>query len=149
MTIYVYYCPPIDWWVGWMTETEFLNHRMTNDYWDPHIHRTNPVVTDYVTFTTSAYQLAKEVMWEGDMRDGPYVAGLPDPDAGGWCFVVAWKQDNNGTTFVASHRELEWLKKDNWWASADDDGKVTVCEELVSFRERMHELAKRQCHEPF
>jgi len=63
-----------------------------------------------------AKYLAGKVGWEGDIREGPYVAGLPvasGPDKDDFTnseFLIGWKQDNNGRTFIASPVELPWLK---------------------------------------
>jgi len=48
--------------------------------------------------------------WEGDFRNGPVVMCLPKDEHFEFAFV--WKQDNNGTTFVASPIELPWLDED-------------------------------------
>lgn len=132
--IIVYACAPIDFWHGWMTEDEFISNPRTTELG-------REAIVEYVQMTNRAYELAKHVFWDGDMRDGPYVSGLPDPDECCWRFIVAWKQDNNGTTFIASPRRLEWLK-DNWWASADDDGNVTVCDGVgrIVSKSDVHEL---------
>jgi hypothetical protein len=58
-----------------------------------------------------AFMLARKLGWEGDIRSfegGPYIAALP---AGG--HVIAWKQDNNGTTFIASPFELPWISAED------------------------------------
>jgi hypothetical protein len=54
--------------------------------------------------------------WEGDIRGGfgdsdggPWFAPLPISN-GDIAYAVAWKQDNNGETFVASSISLPWLE---------------------------------------
>ena len=47
------------------------------------------------------------VPWEGDFREEPRVIVLPgevEP-----LLAIIWKQDNNGTTFVASQVRMPWL----------------------------------------
>jgi hypothetical protein len=58
--------------------------------------------------------MALEAGWEGDIRhgSGPFVCPLPDGDCGSE-YLIAWKQDNNGSTFIASPFCLPWLKRDN------------------------------------
>ena len=47
--------------------------------------------------------------WEGDFRGHSKVFWLPyDVD---FIYGFVWKQDNNGSTFVASPHELIWLKE--------------------------------------
>jgi len=68
-------------------------------------------------FVMARWQLAqaaaKEVDWEGDIRKGeqPYVSPLPHHDDTICEFLIAWKQDNNGSTFVASPYPLPWLEE--------------------------------------
>lgn len=47
--------------------------------------------------------------WEGDIREGPYVAMLPGNEYDFADWVVLLKQDNNGTTFVVSNYKLDYL----------------------------------------
>lgn len=47
--------------------------------------------------------------WEGDVRgDDLYVFALPG-HSGSTLIGYVWKQDNNGSTFVASPVRLQWL----------------------------------------
>lgn len=65
----------------------------------------------YEAFRNQAYELAKKVGWEGDIREGPYIAGLPTHEtADDGHIMIAWKQDNNGDTFVVSPYKLPWLE---------------------------------------
>ncbi len=54
--------------------------------------------------------------WEGDIREEEiYIGGLPY--SGDECepqteLFVMWKQDNNGSTFLASYRNLHYLSND-------------------------------------
>lgn len=56
-----------------------------------------------------ARRLATECGWDGDFSVGPFVFYLPS-----LCQVkygFAWKQDNNGETFVVSPVELSYLEE--------------------------------------
>ena len=56
-----------------------------------------------------AAALPKGYAWERDFTWGPGQFAIPTENE----FIVgyAWKQPNNGTTFVASPVELPWLEK--------------------------------------
>jgi hypothetical protein len=51
---------------------------------------------------------ARQIGWDGDIRDGVWWTPLPavGHDAG---YVVAWAQGNNGSCFVSSPIPLPWL----------------------------------------
>ena len=99
ITLYGYHISPIDWWNGCIDYDSFLRSAVPYD---------EVLIT---TMLTEAMRLAREEMrWQGDVREGPYVFALPDTCS---CQLgVAWKQDNNGDTFVFSIRELPWLLSD-------------------------------------
>ena len=106
--IYVYSCLPIDFWHGWHPLQSLLSRSDTARYktgdWslDP---------SEVRKFWELAQILAKEIGWAGDIREGPFWIPLP-PLTGDWTFAIAWKQDNNGDTFVASPFQLPWLHKE-------------------------------------
>jgi hypothetical protein len=104
--IYLYELDPIDWWMGWLTEEQYQEQfdEAASQYgggWYP-----NP----YPALRERALELARKIGWEGDFREGPFVASLPVDDGSCACPVMmAWKQDNNGQTFIASPFPLPWL----------------------------------------
>lgn len=59
----------------------------------------------------AAKGFAKHAGWEGDFVRGPRVFWLPDPDSMTFRYAFAWKQQNNGSTFVVSPLPLAWLGK--------------------------------------
>jgi hypothetical protein len=61
---------------------------------------------------TSAKDAAQDAGWEGDFRGEPVVFWLPMEE---FEYGFAFKQDNNGTTFVISPAPLPWLSK---WAES-------------------------------
>ncbi len=65
-------------------------------------------------FLAAAKEVAIELGWEGDMRDGPYVSVLPDPAGDQSLFLVGFKQSNNGLTFIGSQVELPHLGNAGW-----------------------------------
>jgi hypothetical protein len=92
--MYIYAMSPIDAWTYW--------------------HKIEPGADAEVDkFLEEARRLAAEhAGYDGKDRDGPFVAALPPRDGyDGWSdFMVGWKQDNNGSTYIASPHPLEWLK---------------------------------------
>ena len=102
--VHIYVLSPIDYWLGWMKEADYL--ASAKDYDDM---IGNTFVDDYKALKLKAFAQAKSVGWEGDIREGPYVTGLPS-DSGEVYVMLGWKQDNNGTTFIASPVQLSNLK---------------------------------------
>lgn len=102
--ILVYALGPIDFWNGWNNATDYVAETQKMD--------DNFNEETFQPFFEKAKALAREAGWEGDMRSGPFVSALPNDDPGSLSdFIIAWKQDNNGSTFVASPHELPWLGK--------------------------------------
>jgi len=116
--IFVYTQPPIDWWIGWMTEDEFKVQLRNHEDGDREIR-------DYEAFRSKGYSLARAIDWDGDMREGPFVAGLPTGENGDEAVMVAWKQDNNGTTFVVSPIRLPWMEYSSMeWVECSEEMKI-------------------------
>jgi len=106
--MYVYRIAPIDFWAGWMDEATLLQQLAMTDSAD-----------DLPSFKATALSVAlTRLEWEGDMREGPFYAGIPTNMDYWPSFMMAWKQDNNGSTFVATPQALPWL--------ADDDARNFV-----------------------
>lgn len=101
--IYVYSLGPIDFWAGMLSEAEYREKMHAEDV--DHIDEV------YIPFFDQAKELARSIGWEGDIRQGPFISALPTEDNYHPFTVIAWKQDNNGATFVASQYELPWLGK--------------------------------------
>lgn len=100
--MFIYHIPPIDFWAGWLDEATFRKHLELTDE-----------EGDLDRFKEAAFGAARsELRWEGDIREGPFFAGLPTTAEYWSSFMMAWKQDNNGSTFVASPKDLPWLRAD-------------------------------------
>lgn len=98
----VYSINPIDWWNGWQVPSDLFRvsvREMEVEWHEP---------AEWVKMWARARELAEKIGWEGDIREGPYVTVLPQPYEVP-PVVIGWKQDNNGTTFIASPFELPWL----------------------------------------
>jgi hypothetical protein len=99
---FIYYLPPIDWWEGWTTLEGLSRSLEPDEFFDP--------VVEVATFMLRAAPLFVKAGWEGD---GTWrAAPLPVFDEGVQLrsFLVAVKQSNNGSTFVASPKALPWLE---------------------------------------
>jgi hypothetical protein len=93
---HIYTLSPIDDWDGWNELHETSPDRDKPDaLWE---------------LLSALQQKARTIRypWEGDCSQGPFWLPLP-ADTGNYLFLFAWKQSNNGTTFVASPVELPWL----------------------------------------
>lgn len=67
-----------------------------------------PSCKEFLDAWKTAKEEAETMGWEGDIRTGPVVFFLPSDNQ--FQFGFAFKQDNNGSTFVISPQELPHLK---------------------------------------
>ncbi|WP_312435441.1 hypothetical protein [Janthinobacterium sp.] len=65
-------------------------------------------INEFLESWENAKKMAKQVGWEGDFRHSPGVFWVPTPD--GFKHGFAFKQDNNGSTFVISPVKMSWLE---------------------------------------
>jgi hypothetical protein len=71
----VYSVSPSDFWGGWQSPERLVEPQDEDDgmnlfaSWE-----------DWEAFWARAQNLARELGWEGEVRQGPFVAGLPNPD---------------------------------------------------------------------
>lgn len=112
--MYLYECSPIDWWVGWSTYEDILQQIRAEDEYMGSM--TNGVrESDHLRFleaTGRALTGFRALGWEGD--GDIKVTALPSPEpyvngAGIEALVLAVKQGNNGTTYLASQVPMPWL----------------------------------------
>ena len=107
----VYKIGPIDHWNGWHEPSDLfraLSGFGDCEWLDP---------ADWERSWNKAQKLALQLGWDGDIRTGPFVTVLPDQDGSTPPFLIGWKQDNNGTVFVASPLHLPWLEvNETEWA---------------------------------
>lgn len=110
-TIHVYCVEPIDDFYLWMKPSNIFNEKGSDGFLK---------TKDFEHLFDIAKVAAKQIGWEGDIIEGPFVSVLP-PESGGGpsLFIVAWKQVNNGTCFIASPYRLPWIR----WV----DDKVVGC----------------------
>jgi hypothetical protein len=111
----IYVIDAIDWWYGW-TPLERVLQQIVHDLINNHRQEVpeTPYSIEHITNRwNQASNLARENGWEGDFRNdegGPWFCPLPINDSGNSEYLIAWKQDNNGTTFVVSPYPLPWLE---------------------------------------
>lgn len=92
---YVYVLEPIDDWEGYYQL--FLEDLISGRNWSNLLYDT-------------LWILRKHSPWELDISSGPYVSMLPGTEMNFSHWVVLVKQENNGTTFLVSQYNLEYLK---------------------------------------
>ena len=104
--MFLYAISHIDFWPGWMTETEFL--ASLDEEWNSRLARHR-----YEEQRAKALTLARRRGWEGDFAVGLLIAGIPPGRGDTWGkWIYGWKQSSNGTTFIASPYRLPWLEED-------------------------------------
>jgi hypothetical protein len=112
----VYELNPIDCWYGWTPWEQVLAVAA-----DPNQYCCQISVSDLCGAHVRARRLAKLLINDDNVREGPYFSPLPENDYGPTVFLLAWKLNNNGTTFIASPYRLSWLDKDcSDWADDED-----------------------------
>jgi hypothetical protein len=113
---YLYaFTTPVDWWYGWQPYTD-IQHADASPFT---IHSPLAPPDEMYNDTRRFYQLAQRAAkdhagWEGDIREGPYMAGYVIPGDPTSHVIIGWKHDNNGDTFIASPVQLWREGKDNY-----------------------------------
>ncbi len=92
-----YVVNPIDYYNGCMTLGEFLTRSDSEN------------INEILCELSCGMAEMKKLGWEGDIRGDIYVFAIPDDVSMAMGFV--WKQDNNGTTFILSKKELPWFER--------------------------------------
>ena len=105
---HLYRISPIDDWGGWTPAVQALSEGAE---YDP-----EKIPSDiYAAVLEQSREAAKLLGWKGD-GDRVYVAGFPNGDGNPACFMLAWKQERGGTTFLWSPYPLPHLEEriPNW-----------------------------------
>lgn len=104
--MFVYIINPIDFFEGWQKPHDAFAVR---DCWEVGVKFD---ADDWALAWSEARSAARDLGWEGDISDGPYVTAVPQSSdrLGRFCFIIGWKQKNARTTFVASPYPLPWLE---------------------------------------
>jgi hypothetical protein len=93
---YIYELDPIDDWTGYAQV--WLEDMLSVRKW-----------LDLVEHAFKGLKLHSN--WEGDIREGPYVAMIPGTEWFVSPFAVLLKQDNNGTTYCVSKQKLDHIQE--------------------------------------
>jgi len=93
---YIYERDPIDDWSGY--DWLFMEDLILNKKWLNLLYHTLTLLKRYSN-------------WEGDIREGPFIARLPGDEYDVSSFVVLLKQDNDGATYIVSRYSLENLSE--------------------------------------
>jgi hypothetical protein len=121
--LFVYVIDAIDDWTGWHKVVDARGDFGDESISEEHMlaggeHRWGPRFGELMTRFREGAQIARtRVGWEGDVRggmhsaSGPFWVPIPTGDSCKTEFLIAWKQDNNGTTFVISPFALPWLEE--------------------------------------
>lgn len=115
--LHVYMIPPIDFWHGWLTAKQYAAN-VRRDYRETYTDSTmnwraeaERDLDNARAFISNGKRIARRIGWEGDVRSGPFVAALaPSCSGADDDIMIAWKQDNNGTTFIVSPHAIPWLE---------------------------------------
>lgn len=106
--MYAYDVGIIDFWNGWTTESQYFDwlEEQESDGFSAGTR------SEYEALRSEAFELARKIGWEGDVVQGPFVGGIPTGISGqDGRIMIAWKQHNNGITFVVSPIHLPWLEQ--------------------------------------
>jgi hypothetical protein len=106
--MYKYVCPPIDWFYGCMSLSQFLSKTSFIDNNFGVIEGLNELSKTIKLLTS---EMKSMPMWEGDIIGDIYVFALPNPNSSTMDVGFIWKQESNGTTFVLSPIKLDWLQE--------------------------------------
>lgn len=100
---------PLDYWDGMIHLKNFAS-AFAEEFEGDHFEESPKQFQQrIIAMAEEAQMLATHVGWEGDIIQGPYLTFLPDPANNQTFPVFAWKQQNNGSTFVASVRPLHHM----------------------------------------
>lgn len=69
----------------------------------------DPTSAEFLNDWQEAKDAAYAQGWEGDFRQGPVVFWLPTET--GFTYAFAFKQDNNGSSFIVSPYRLPWMER--------------------------------------
>jgi hypothetical protein len=101
---------PIDWNWQHLTPLETFVQKVRDAGQDPKLQEDEAFSVDEILADWEhAKALAHDKGWEGDFRVGPYIFWLPTET--GFTYAFAFKQDNNGTTFIVSPVQLQWVEE--------------------------------------
>lgn len=116
--LFCYHIAPIDFWDGALTASQLISNMGERvSTWEVY-----SVAHALHELEVRAQQAFRKIGWEGDVRTGPLFFALPgDNTMELGCMI---KQDNNGSTFIASPHPLPWLAEGALYKSVDTEPAV-------------------------
>ena len=106
--LYIYATPPIDDWEAFRPFREWVLSIGS----EPHVYGLWDRAIGYHQILDVAMRLAKDFAgWEGDFESVQVCPDLNLKDSNCPDLILLWKQDNNGTTFIASPSPLDSQKE--------------------------------------
>ena len=104
--MYYYETSSVDYFFGMLTFDEFCSQ----------VQKETEDCEQIIGYTQDKLKEAEEYfrfnsMWEGDIKSGPVIFAIPDPDCASYREGFVWKQHNNGTSFIASPCPIPWLEE--------------------------------------
>jgi hypothetical protein len=103
----IYVTKPIDDWWGWQRPEDVFRHGLNIALVGTPFRSTGQW---HELWDRAQHQARKAFDWDGEIREGPFISVLPHPESGGSEIIIAWKQDNSGTTFIVSPFRLPWVE---------------------------------------
>jgi hypothetical protein len=113
---HAYHLPPIDYAWEYLATVEETRERIRVDYERAEAETFGSGYLSPQTFMNdweAAKLAARQQGWEGDFRVSPKVLWFPSELQ--FSYGFAFKQDNNGSTFVVSPVALAWLDELDLW----------------------------------
>jgi hypothetical protein len=110
----VYQLGPIDVWFGWTPLADVI--ALAAKPIEERVDWCHFEVAELKGALAHAQRLARRMWWDGKLRQGdggPYFCPLPENSFAPRLFLLAWKMDNNGTTYIAAPHRLAWLDDDD------------------------------------
>jgi hypothetical protein len=132
----VYCTQPIDIWYGWTPLKQVMMDYININLHGDSLIRAYPPPEEILERWKKAQTLAEVYLgWTlGDIREGPWWCPLPQADIGVE-FLIAWKRDQGGYTYIAVPWPLPWLETDRTITKAvDRDGYSGL--ELIPHRNK-------------
>lgn len=104
---YFYQMSPIDFNWSMLDTVEETIKKLSKDHDADYEPLTFRGLSGFLSDWNEAKEIARKSYWEGDFRESPRVFWLPSEQE--FLHAFAWKQDNNGTTFIISPHPLPHL----------------------------------------
>lgn len=117
MSWFVYGVGPIDWNWEHLQSVEDVARKIGSEHAALQLERDDVdayyedgiSLEEFLSDWKAAREAASAKGWRGDFRHPPAVFWIPDET--GFRYGFAFKQDNNGTTFIITPVQMHWLER--------------------------------------